>query len=89
MKRLLILMLVGIVLLGASGCKFWECLWHGPPQPCQQPVTCAPPCATLGPASCCDGCVSGCPGGCPGTTAPAVVPAMGPSGPGPEPYPPH
>ena len=40
MKRLLILMLVGIVLLVAPGCTFWNCLWHGGP-PCQQPVTCA------------------------------------------------
>jgi hypothetical protein len=88
MKRLLILMLVGIVLLGASGCRFWECLWHGPPQPCQQPVNCAPPCTSLG-NPCFDGCASGCPGGGPGGVAPAVGPTVVPSGPGPEPYPPH
>ena len=42
MKKLLILMIVGVVLLGPSGCTFWNCLWHGgPPQPCQQLVTCA------------------------------------------------
>jgi hypothetical protein len=82
MKKFLILILLGIVLAAAPGCRFWECLWHGPPQPCQQPVTCAPPCATLGPSSCCDPCL----GTGPGVASPAVGPTVVPSGPGPETY---
>jgi hypothetical protein len=59
MKRLLILMILGMLLGSTAGCKFWDCLWHGPAyrQPCQ-PVAgpcatpCTPPCnsCTSGPA---------------------------------------
>ena len=34
MKRLLILTILGMLLSGAAGCRFMECLWRG--GPCQQ-----------------------------------------------------
>ena len=46
MKKLLILTAVGTLLLGVSGCRFWNCLWRGP---AYQTVT--PACPTVCPPS--------------------------------------
>jgi hypothetical protein len=79
MKRLLLLAVLGMLLGSAAGCRFWDCLWHGPAyrQPCPPAVACPSPC----PPSCapCDAGV-GVPAGA------SVAPAIGPPviAPGPE-----
>jgi hypothetical protein len=58
MKRLLILTVLGVLLSGAIGCRFMECLWRGPA--CQQntapAVTYVNPCPA---PSSCDSCTGG------------------------------
>jgi hypothetical protein len=55
MKRLLILLIFGMMGSCLAGCHFWECLWRGPA--CQQ---CPPPAVTYGapcqPAAPCNTC---------------------------------
>jgi hypothetical protein len=46
MKKMLTLTVLGMLLMGTTGCRFMECLWRGPA--CQQaaPVVACPPCTT-------------------------------------------
>ncbi len=53
MKRLLILMAVGMLLSSVAGCRFLECLWRGPA--CRQTAPCASPCPTYTPCDPCAG----------------------------------
>lgn len=46
MKRLLILTILGMLLGGAAGCRFMDCLWRGPPCQQQPVVVCPNPCPT-------------------------------------------
>ena len=61
MKKLLILMVLGLMLGGMAGCRFMDCLWRGGP-PAQQ--TCQPTGAVVCPNTCqptnaCDPCGGG------------------------------
>ena len=73
MKRLLILTMLGMLLGGAAGCRFLECLWRG--SPCQQTVApvvaCPDPCQTYNPYDPCAVAPTATPG--PETYAPGPV----------------
>ena len=49
MKKLLILMVLGLMLGGMAGCRFMECMWRGGP-PAQQ--TCQPAGTVVCPNTC-------------------------------------
>jgi hypothetical protein len=71
MKRLMILTALGMLLSGAVGCRFMECLWRGPAtQSCPPAVAYPSPSMSYSPSDPC----------CPGGGAAAVVT------PGPETY---
>ena len=71
MKKLLILAVLGALLSGAAGCRFWDCLWRGPQyQTCPQPVApCPTPCPPYNP---CDPCA-----GAPAATMPPMTVSPG------------
>jgi hypothetical protein len=75
MKRLLLLTVLGMVLSGVAGCRFWECLWRGPVcQPNTAPAVtyanpCPNPCPTYNPCDPCAGAPVATPG--PETYVPA------------------
>jgi hypothetical protein len=81
MKRLLILAVFGMLLGSAAGCRFWDCLWHGPAyqQPCPPAVTCPSPCG-----SSCGPCEAGVSVPAVAPAVPVVAPAV--AVPGPEAY---
>ncbi|MBN1394853.1 MAG: hypothetical protein JW959_07510 [Pirellulales bacterium] len=57
MKNIMILTAIGTLLIGVSGCRFWNCLWRGPAYQTCQPtaIACPPACPTTNP---CDPCSS-------------------------------
>ncbi len=63
MKRLLIVTMLGALLSGTAGCRFFDCLFRGGPanQTCQPAATvvCPPPCvSSCAPADGCSPCSS-------------------------------
>jgi hypothetical protein len=80
MKRLLILTILGVLLAGTTGCRFWDCLWRGPQYCPQQAAPCATPCPTYVPCEPSPYC---------GASGATVAPTMAPTTtvtPGPETY---
>ena len=57
MKRIMILTALGMLLSGAVGCRFMECLWRGGPatQSCPPAVTYPSPCPSYSPCDPCGG----------------------------------
>ncbi|MGO8747769.1 MAG: hypothetical protein ACLQNE_17490 [Thermoguttaceae bacterium] len=61
MKKLFLLAVLATLTAGVTGCRFWDCMFHGsavPAQPCYEPVMPCEPCGS--PCSSCSSC-SGAP----------------------------
>ncbi|MEN6457654.1 MAG: hypothetical protein ABFC63_01880 [Thermoguttaceae bacterium] len=77
MKRLLTIAVLGTLLCGVAGCRFWNCLWRGPQnQGCTQTVApCPSACPTYSPCDPCAGATT--------ATTPVVTPGTPTYAPGP------